>query len=144
MSLKYDALNGYWKVDKDSWWKYGDYDWWEKYGARTENEFDIMTKNIISLFKTEVKDSLNYTSIEQDGVLTIEFELPGVKKEDISIDFENKVLKVKAKKKDKEKSVDVFVSDKFNYDTTEATYENGLLKVTIKQKDTYSKKISIK
>jgi HSP20 family molecular chaperone IbpA len=106
-------------------------------------DFDKELKDILNTW-SEVKDSLNYTSVEKDGVLKVDFELPGVKKEDINIDFENKVLKVKAKKNDKVKSVDVFVSDKFNYDTTEANYENGLLQITIKQKDTYNKKITIK
>ena len=94
-----------------------------------------------SKFKTDI--------IENDNKYEVKAELPGVKKEDIKLDYKNGYLVISAKKEDehdekkdnyirKECSYGEF-SRSFYFDNVEqdkisAKFENGILKVTLPKK----------
>jgi len=69
----------------------------------------------------------------------VKVELPGVKKEDIQVEFENSVLSLTAKRatktKDGESTAEyrraLTVPEGVNADKLEAAYENGLLTLTL-------------
>ena len=83
---------------------------------------------------------------EKDGVYTLSAELPGFKKEDISIDIEKDCLTVKAERRseDEEKKTDFVRRERFygsftrsfdltgvNADGIEARYADGILTLTL-------------
>lgn len=102
-----------------------------------------------------------YTDImEDDKEWIIRSEMPGVKKEDISISFEDSMLKIEAKKEIKNKienekeHLSEIKSGKYEHkfklangidsNKIEATYENGVLELKIPKKEEKQKQIEIK
>jgi HSP20 family protein len=69
----------------------------------------------------------------------VKVELPGVKKEDIQVEFENSVLTLTAKRADKTKDGEstaeyrraLSVPEGVNAEKVSAAYENGLLTLTL-------------
>lgn len=98
--------------------------------------------------------------IEGENEWIILSEIPGVKKEDISISFENSMLKIQAKKEFKKKSSikdenlkeiqtglyerKFKLAPDIDSNKIEASYENGVLELTIPKKKEKSKQIEIK
>ncbi len=86
-----------------------------------------------------------------DGKYTVEINIPGYKKEDIHIQFDNDILSVSAKHDDEEVNDDnreyVYRSrrhseynrqirfENINSDAIDASYDNGVLKVTLPDKE---------
>ncbi|HPY14934.1 MAG TPA: Hsp20/alpha crystallin family protein [bacterium] len=98
---------------------------------------------------------------ENENSYLFKAELPGVKKEDVSIEIDNKVLTISGEKKEEreEKSGNVYRKESYsgsfsrsftlpehvNPDDADAKYENGILFLSIpKSEDKAKKKIDIK
>ena len=97
---------------------------------------------------------------EKDGTIVINADLPGVKKEDITIDLEGNVLTLKAKKnEDKEIKKEQFykrervsgsfqraftLPDHVNPETVNAEFKDGVLKIQVaKPEDQKAKQITV-
>jgi len=97
---------------------------------------------------------------EKDGKYSLVAEIPGLKKEDISISFENGLLTIKGQKETdhEEKNEEYYLREtrsgsfsrsfelprEVDTEGIEATYENGVLKVVLPHaEDSKSKKIEI-
>ena len=106
-----------------------------------ERSFFGNQRNLISAFRTDVVDT--------GDAFKLEAELPGFDKEDIQIDIENDCLTISAERKAENKSEkDNYVKrERFygsftrcfdlsgiNVDGIEATYENGILTLTMPKK----------
>ncbi|MFP4158851.1 MAG: Hsp20/alpha crystallin family protein [Desulfosalsimonas sp.] len=98
---------------------------------------------------------------EKDGAVMVKAELPGVKKDDVSIDVNNNVLSIKGERKDEEnvEENNYYRRERFygkfqraftlpdNVDTEkiEATFKDGVLEVKVpKTEESKGKKIEIK
>lgn len=98
---------------------------------------------------------------EKDNAIVVNAELPGVKKEDISIDVKNNILTISGERKHEEKvNEDNFyrserfygkfqrsfsLPDNVDADKVDAVYKDGVLEVTIpKTEDSTRKKIEVK
>lgn len=98
--------------------------------------------------------------IENEKEFTITCEVPGIRKEDISISFEDSFLKIKAKSsKESENKEERFILKEikkgnfqrsfrlkgdFNPENIEAKHENGVLTIKIPKNEMKPKEISIK
>lgn len=106
---------------------------------------DSVLDGIINL-KTGISKN-SYRSEVRDGNLHLEFALPGLDKEDISITSESNRLVLEIKKSSNwtlEGKSSYIVSDTFNLEETSAEMKNGVLLVAIPEKSAKgSKKISI-
>lgn len=98
---------------------------------------------------------------EEGDNIVIKAELPGVKKEDVSIDVKNNVLTLKGERKHEDNVEDenyyrrecaygkfqraFTLPDSVDPDKIEASYKDGILKVTVpKTEESKAKKIEIK
>jgi len=97
---------------------------------------------------------------EDDNNMYLELELPGVKREDVNINFENKVLRIEGQKKQPEQSETVRhlsarcygkfqhsfrLSDAIDPENIDAGFKDGVLTVTLgKKAQAKPKKIEIK
>ena len=94
--------------------------------------------------------SPNARALDEGNAVTIELELPGVKKEDINVSVENAVLTVTASKnfEKKEETKTYFneisygeykrsfrLSDEIESEPVEASFEDGVLKLELKKKE---------
>jgi HSP20 family protein len=72
---------------------------------------------------------------EEDGKKFIEFDLPGVRKEDVKISVEDKVLHLSAERKDRKWNFERTVTMPKSIDVTSATAKlnDGVLKVYFKE-----------
>lgn len=106
---------------------------------------DSVLDGIINLKAGISKNS--YRSEVRDGNLHLEFALPGLDKEDISVTSESNRLILDIKKSSNwtlEGKSSYIVSDSFNLDETSAEMKNGILFIAIPEKSTKgSKRISI-
>ena len=102
--------------------------------------YELMRSSRLGAFRTDIT--------EKDGVYTLESELPGIKKEDITIDVHDNVLTITAKKQNEEteenkdkhylrkervngtftRSFDVTGIDQ---DHISAAFDNGVLTLTL-------------
>ncbi len=85
---------------------------------------------------------------EADAGYALEVELPGVKKEDTSIEVEKSVLTVKATRKRGENEIkyerSFRVADEIDVENVKAAMENGVLRVSLtKKKEAEAKKIEV-
>ncbi|MFP3981594.1 MAG: Hsp20/alpha crystallin family protein [Desulfobacterales bacterium] len=98
---------------------------------------------------------------EKDDHIVIKAELPGVKKDDISIDVNNNVLSIKGERKDEEKVDEenyyrqerfygkfqraFTLPDNVDTDNIEANYNEGVLEVKVpKTEESKTRKIEVK
>jgi HSP20 family protein len=98
---------------------------------------------------------------DNDTSIVINADLPGVKKEEISVDFHNGLLTIKALRSDekevteknfykKERATGVFkrsftLPDTVNPDTIKAEFKDGVLKIEVeKPEETKAKQINVK
>lgn len=132
--------------------------------TRTGSAFDDLFNNFLgdnffspsmmatNDFKVDLK--------EDENVYTLEADLPGVKKDDIDLDYENNYLTISAKRDETiEKKEDNYVRrerrygqfkrsfyvDNVNESAVDASFADGVLKVTLPKKDkgNENKKIDI-
>lgn len=95
-------------------------------------------------------DSYRYrTTLEkQDNTYVVTAQVPGMSKEDISIKLEDSVLKITGEKEINESMTSSInkefnVSSSINTNRIEAKVENGILTISIPQKENKSKQIKI-
>ena len=98
---------------------------------------------------------------EKDGAIVVKAELPGMKKEDISIDVKNNLLTISGERKHEEeaKESDYYRCERFygkfqrsftlpdsvDAEQVDATYKDGVLEVKLpKTEESQTKKIEIK
>jgi HSP20 family protein len=121
---------------------------------------DLAERMYMQDFKSYEKYIPSTDIFEDDKEWIIRSEIPGVKKEDISISFEDSVLKIEAKKemKTKVETEKEYLSEiksgkyerKFKLangidsENIEATYENGVLELKVPKKQEKEKQIEIK
>ena len=127
---------------------------YELYNNFLDDLFDnVNTNNTKTLMRTNVK--------ENDNGYILEIEIPGVKKENIKLEYHDKYLKVFYKTeevKNEEENGKYLRRERFSgsfsrsyfmpdvdSNNIEAAYENGVLKVSLaKKKETAFKSIEIK
>lgn len=88
------------------------------------NERDFMTRSRLE---------------ERDGKYIVTVDVPGIPKEDLEVETKNKILYVKAPKY----SLDyryVYLPDRVDFGTAEASCKDGRLVVTFKIKDSHTSK----
>lgn len=83
----------------------------------------------------------SYEISETDESITISFVAPGNKTEDISVELSGKVLNVKTPEQ-RERSFEL--PDGVDEENIEATYEAGILKVTLTKKPIKVREIAVK
>ena len=99
---------------------------------------------------------------EEDGVYVLEVELPGIEKEDISLNIEDGRIEIKAGKKQEHKEEEkkgyrysksfvgfyrvIELPENADCDNVDAKYKNGVLiiKITKKEKDSNKKEVQIR
>jgi len=85
---------------------------------------------------------------ENNGIYTLEVELPGVKKEDISVNVEANLLKISAVRKRADEELkyerEYHISNEMDAANIKASNENGVLTLTLARKpEAQSKQIKI-
>lgn len=109
------------------------------------NYFDDFEKNFFGDYSPKMA-SLKTDIIDKDNAYVIEADVPGFKKEDISIDIDGQYLTIKAEKKEeKEKKEDNYICrerrcgsytrsfdiSNVKADEIAAEFDNGVLKLTL-------------
>ena len=116
--------------------------------------------NMMDNFFNDKKTTFNIDVKENDDNYTVFAELPGLKKENIELDFKNDILKIKVINNvvNEEKNENYIRKEINNYNMTrsirlinvdndniEASYEDGILKINLaKSKESKTTKIEIK
>lgn len=126
------------------------------YTSNLGHLFDLFEKDLPTWKSTTTlkNTAVGYTK-QNDDSYELAFEVVGHSKDDISIDVEGNLLKIKAETKIEEDSIiknlvstldhSIRVSDKFDLTKTSAEVENGILLITIpKKEEAKQKKISVK
>ncbi|HNW82414.1 MAG TPA: Hsp20/alpha crystallin family protein [bacterium] len=130
--------------------------------------FNNFMDDLFSEFLSNTFEKVPYAGIypkvdieENENSYLIKAELPGIKKEDVSIDIDNRVLTISGEKKEvvEEKGKNVFRKESYSGsfsrsftlpehvspDDADAKYENGILTLVLpKNNDKIRKKIDIK
>jgi HSP20 family protein len=109
--------------------------------------FDSMLDNTNNEEKVKAESPRSYLS-ENDGIYTLEVELPGVKKEDISVNVEANLVKVSAVRKcaggELKYERGYHISDEIDSANIKASSENGVLTLTLTRKpEAQSKQIAV-
>jgi len=76
----------------------------------------------------------------KENVLKVVAEMPGIQREDINLEVTDKSLIIKADSKDRKYSTEVPLNVPVETTSTKATYNNGMLEVKLKLKDTQKPK----
>jgi len=85
--------------------------------------------------------SSNNTMVkETDNGYQVVIEMPGAERDSINIKLVDDIIKVKWTRDKRQKETNIRVNSKFNQDI-KANYDNGLLTLTLKQKDERIKEI---
>jgi HSP20 family protein len=115
-------------------------------------DFDSLLDNANKEAKEKEKERVyspkSYLS-ENNGIYTLEVELPGVKKEDISVNVEASLLKIGAVRKSTGGELkykrEYHLSSEVDSANIQASSENGVLTLTLARKpEMQSKQITIK
>ena len=117
------------------------------------NTFDIFSRGQNPLFGKRAKNIMKTDVRETDGTYEVDIDLPGFKKEDISVSFENGYLTVSTNKTldrdDKDKdgkyirqeryagsmSRSFFIGKNIPKEDIKAKYEDGVLRLSVPKKD---------
>jgi HSP20 family protein len=106
-----------------------------------------MLNNTNSEEKIKAESPKSYLS-ENDGIYTLEVDLPGVKKEDISVNVEASLVKISAVRKcaggELKYERGYSISDEIDSANIKASCENGVLTLTLTRKpEAQSKQIAV-
>lgn len=95
------------------------------------NRFDSVLKPFDSLFEYEINGMV-------EGPSKMEFNMAGIKKNDISLSVEGNLLRVKGSNEENERKYSKVVQlpQSVDVDSITATYKNGLLVVDMNKKST--------
>ena len=104
-------------------------------------ERDFIRNCFFSFFENELENG--YRASEKDGEFILEVDLPGVEKKDVSIEFEDDILKVKSKRAEKESEILFRIRKNVNKTDVKAEMNLGVLKIKMKEKEKQSSKIMI-
>lgn len=126
------------------------------------SDFDSLFDNFFNDFGIGFSESSSFKPkvniSEDDKNYYVDAELAGIKKDDVSIEYANDILTIKAEKKEEkedkgknyhrvESSYGTFSRSvqvpNVDYDNTKAKFEDGVLKVTLPKKEENKTKISI-
>jgi len=126
------------------------------YTANLGNLLDLFEKDLPTWKSTTTlkNSALGYTK-QNDDSYELAFDVVGHSKENISIDVDGNLLKIKAETKYEEGSIlknlvstldhSIRISNTYDVTKTSAEVENGLLLITIpKKEEAKQKKISVK
>ena len=127
------------------------------YTANLDNLIDRLFEKDLPTWTTTTtlnQSTLGYTK-QNDDSYQLAFNVIGIRKEDVSIDVEGNLLKVKGETKYKEDSIlknlvsivdhTIRISSNYDISQTSAEVENGILLITIpKKEEAKQKKISVK
>lgn len=126
------------------------------YTANLGNLLDFFEKDLPSWKTTTTlnQSAVGYTK-QNDDSYQLAFNVTGIRKEDVSIDVEGNLLKIKGETKYKEDSIfknlvssvdhTIRISSNYDISQTSAEVENGILLITIpKKEEAKQKKISVK
>ena len=114
------------------------------------NDFkDKMTKAFEEMYQNPlVGVQVAADAYEQNGILTFEFEIPGIRKEDVTVQIKDQILMVSGEKKrpsevegsilKNERVYGKFyrqfrLPDNINPDSCKARFENGILFISLEQ-----------
>lgn len=126
------------------------------YTANLGNLLDFFEKDLPTWKTTTTlnQSAVGYTK-QNDDSYQLAFNVTGIRKEDVSIDVEGNLLKIKGETKYKEDSIfknlvssvdhTIRISSNYDISQTSAEVENGILLITIpKKEEAKQKKISVK
>ena len=126
------------------------------YTANLGNLLDFFEKDLPTWKTTTTlnQSAVGYTK-QNDDSYQLAFNVTGIQKEDVSIDVEGNLLKIKGETKYKEDSIlknlvssvdhTIRISSNYDISQTSAEVENGILLITIpKKEEAKQKKISVK
>lgn len=127
------------------------------YTANLDNLIDRLFEKDLPTWKTTTtlnQSAVGYTK-QNDDSYQLAFNVTGIRKEDVSIDVEGNLLKIKGETKYKEDSIlknlvssvdhNIRISSNYDISQTSAEVENGILLITIpKKEEAKQKKISVK
>lgn len=126
------------------------------------SDFDSLFDNFFNDFGVNFNDSSSFkpkVNISEDEKnYYVDAELAGIKKENVSIEYSNDILTIKAEKKEEkedksknyhriESSYGTFARSvqvpNVNYENTKAKFEDGVLKITLPKREENKTKILI-
>lgn len=127
------------------------------YTANLDNLIDRLFEKDLPTWKATTtlnQSAVGYTK-QNDDSYQLAFNVTGIRKEDVSIDVEGNLLKIKGETKYKEDSIlknlvssvdhNIRISSNYDISQTSAEVENGILLITIpKKEEAKQKKISVK
>jgi HSP20 family protein len=107
-----------------------------------------LTPFFTSAFDNSFFDCVDYHAtsfIDENGLLTLEVDLPGFKKEDVNLSVKERLLEIKAERKNRKLCVERKYSLPKNVDTDKlhAKMEDGVLQVIIPSKVQGKEKIKL-
>ena len=94
------------------------------------------------LFYSDAYTKGVYLGEDTEDKSVVEFDVPGIPKENITISVENQVLTVEGKTETRSKKFKVALRSKYDLDSIKASLDNGVLYVTI-PKSSVTRKIEI-
>lgn len=74
------------------------------------------------------------TFSDSNGKLTVEMDVPGVKKEDVTVEVHDKILRVTTKRNETVKTHRIDLTKEYYSETSEATLKDGVLTVVLSEK----------
>ncbi len=97
-------------------------------------------------FNPQYPETDTHIDVMDDGdKITVIADLPGVEKSDIDLEVVDRHLKITAETEDRNYDEDVELPTKVDPDSADASYNNGVLEVSLeKEKDNSGKNIDIK
>lgn len=81
---------------------------------------------------------------DTDGSVQVVAEMPGIEKEDVQLDLDEKSLEIKAERGERRYNEVVELPADVDIDSTKATYKNGVLEIVLKKTEKKGRKKKIK
>ena len=93
-------------------------------------DWNTMWEEFDALFRVPAS-TVNYAGEDKGDRLELSVEMPGVKKEDVKVTFENKILSVSAERGERKYNQGYRISHNIDASKITAKLEDGILLVTI-------------